>query len=1365
MKTIPMVKVLIFSAFLMTAFMLLVSPVFSQDAADLVFSGDNPVLGGSGSLANRAGSLPHGLVGPKTSNMEIIIESPLNTTYTTGNIDYNITVSENISLALVSIDAGTNSTMTNDSSTHYYNLSANHPTLSEGLHNASFFVNDTQGNANSTIVYFTVDTTSPTITIDSPENTTYNTSSVWFNTTLNQAGMCHYSIDLGSNLTMFNDSSSHWYALNTSVADGTHAITFFCNDTYGNQDQSSQYFTVDTNPPVTITIWSPKNTTYNTKQIELNVTAGKEIDTWLYSLNGGANQTFVPNTVITGKEGPNHLIVYANDSYGEWGSAQVYFTVQTVGIGIDVIYPKGDINVTRSDSFNVTLLVTCFNADCGDINVSLDPELYKYKRQINITSNVSNTLESGYTVNFSINTKELVNESKMQESGNDLRVFWYKTGEGLVELDRINLTPFNTKNTIIAFSLQENISPYGVDSNYWVTYGNHIAGEPPSKWSEVFYMNADGSFETSDGWTIYDELSVTTIENGTLNWHTTQVHTTYVYTDIPSPVGDFMLDFDQKLLVEQNSAWGVKMLCTVNYGDLNDNGDGNCIDQFSQGTSIFNEIDDSGHDKILSGAYKTIWYYFRTYRLGSTVYYEAYSDPERTNRIGYQTESIGLFPSYLYAISSFDLGTGPERYSYGVGDNYKLRKYMSPEPTLIISNETTTGKGLVSTKVGDIPFYTNGSNPRTVNLTEGESEEVVYYVFASGSENTTHTFYAYANLTSNMSINNITDTWEVTIIQEWDPPEVKIISPLNKKYNINVSLETEIKDKNGPEACWYSLDGWKTNITYNCSHAELGLSEGAYTIRVGASDYFGNINDTEWVTFMIDKTLPVITVYSPQNKTYGYADIDLNFSVLDSLSGVDSCWYSLDSGEDVELPYCYGAELYNLGEGPHEVIVYANDTAGNVGSEQVNFRVDAMVIGIEAVSPQATVVKDELFNVTLNVSCWNTDCGDVIISLDPYVTVQLPAIEDTYGDQGDPNSVKGGLPMLELKQSSFDEKKAAVKFDVSLLPEDNVITNAVLYLYRYSTDSYGLPACNAEIYGSDDLGWSEDLVTWNNFISQDWLIGNKTLGDSQTGSDIQGWVEFNVTSWVVSKYKEGAENVSIVLDPVSGFSEMPIFRSREYVQNMPYMEITYRDTKEGLISTQEGEVPFYTTGDNPVTVNLKRGESKLVVFEVNATGGINTTHVFYGYANASLNMSKSGVTDMWTVTIVPEGPEIVSVPPEKAWIGKNYSYDVEAVGYGELYYKLGDHPQGMEIDSLTGLINWDPDKNNTNASWKYKSGGKPPWVLTGNNSVSGPGGNITGPSSPGTRGGLANPKIPVTVEVADPFGGKGVQEWEILVLV
>jgi hypothetical protein len=105
------------------------------------------------------------------------------------------------------------------------------------------------------------DTTPPVVTIQSPLNTSYPTTPVWFNVSLNENGSwCGRSLDGAANVTMSNDSLTHFYNLTTSLAEGGHNIRFCCNDTSNNMNCSViQYFSVDLTPPT-----YSKNTVNNT---------------------------------------------------------------------------------------------------------------------------------------------------------------------------------------------------------------------------------------------------------------------------------------------------------------------------------------------------------------------------------------------------------------------------------------------------------------------------------------------------------------------------------------------------------------------------------------------------------------------------------------------------------------------------------------------------------------------------------------------------------------------------------------------------------------------------------------------------------------------------------------------------------------------------------------------------------------------------------------------------------------------------------------------------------------------------------------------------------------------------------------------
>ncbi|PXF53299.1 MAG: hypothetical protein C4B56_02405 [Candidatus Methanophagaceae archaeon] len=125
----------------------------------------------------------------------------------------------------------------------------------------------------------------------------------------------------------------------------------------------------------------------------------------------------------------------------------------------------------------------------------------------------------------------------------------------------------------------------------------------------------------------------------------------------------------------------------------------------------------------------------------------------------------------------------------------------------------------------------------------------------------------------------------------------------------------------------------------------LKVTSGGTTIVLAKNVSISAIPDKPYIiesteTGIIDRTPPVITIYSPVNGTiYPAGSVNLNYSVSEP-----TVWegYSSDGAENVTL---YGnTTLTGLTEGTHTVTVYANDTGGNMGHSTVWFTVRTSTI-------------------------------------------------------------------------------------------------------------------------------------------------------------------------------------------------------------------------------------------------------------------------------------------------------------------------------------------------------------------------------------------------------------------------------------
>ena len=202
------------------------------------------------------------------------------------------------------------------------------------------------------------------------------------------------------------------------------------------------------------------------------------------------------------------------------------------------------------------------------------------------------------------------------------------------------------------------------------------------------------------------------------------------------------------------------------------------------------------------------------------------------------------------------------------------------------------------------------------------------------------------------------------------PPNVLVFSPQNNTAyaSNNVSFSFNVSKPESPSASstiltyiYYKAD-WQQNTTFlynyavqtsyyieefNYSHNFTGIPEGKHSIVIyadgkgwyppsGLSYYGFEINGSSTVFFTVDTTPPRVSVLSLQNKTYSTNDIPLNVTVNESVSKVT---YSLDGHENVTITG--NTTLNGLSNGAHNLTVYAQDNAGNIGaSETIYFSIE-----------------------------------------------------------------------------------------------------------------------------------------------------------------------------------------------------------------------------------------------------------------------------------------------------------------------------------------------------------------------------------------------------------------------------------------
>jgi|GEM_PF-952652 len=183
----------------------------------------------------------------------------------------------------------------------------------------------------------------------------------------------------------------------------------------------------------------------------------------------GALQSHTYYTVATSMtKGQTYYVrIKAKDTQGITSAASTNFEYVYDGISP----PTAQILTTQGDVEQGSLTnVVAQTATWWNTN-------YAYRRQITVTNNSGSSLLKEDRVAVSIDTADLIDTSKLQEDGDDLRIVYWN-GASWVESARgweaIDLT-----DTSIYFDVQSPINDGATDANYYVYYGHTGASSPP----------------------------------------------------------------------------------------------------------------------------------------------------------------------------------------------------------------------------------------------------------------------------------------------------------------------------------------------------------------------------------------------------------------------------------------------------------------------------------------------------------------------------------------------------------------------------------------------------------------------------------------------------------------------------------------------------------------------------------------------------------------------------------------------------------------------------------------------------------------------------------------------------------------------
>ena len=409
---------------------------------------------------------------------------------TSQTINFNGTVTSltgitNVTLFIDGVLNETNSSGINDTDYLFTKV------ILDGNHNWTYESCNSEGCTTATTRNFTIDS-SPTINVFSPTNTTFNTSTIFFNATS--------SLTVDDWIVNYNGTNTTLTSINTSleVEDGDFQLLLYANNSvsgvFGLND--TLFFSVDATAP-TINVSFPNETldfhAFNTN-LSVNWTVSdSHLDTCTLEYEGvnttvtcSANSTNINITNSINKS----LTLYVNDTFGNTNSSSVswdylvFENSQTFNeIVLEGALETFSANITLSTSktistvnlfYNNTLNVGSSSSSGNDSILTIDFTIPTVSTDTNVTFFWNVVLSSGESINLTSHNQTITQISIDDCSSNTVVLYNYTVvdeelqtllSNTTTELN-IDIFDLTRTNSIANFSkLYSNVNPFAVCLN------------------------------------------------------------------------------------------------------------------------------------------------------------------------------------------------------------------------------------------------------------------------------------------------------------------------------------------------------------------------------------------------------------------------------------------------------------------------------------------------------------------------------------------------------------------------------------------------------------------------------------------------------------------------------------------------------------------------------------------------------------------------------------------------------------------------------------------------------------------------------------------------------------------------------------
>jgi sporulation protein YlmC with PRC-barrel domain len=884
---------------------------------------------------------------------------------------------------------------------------------------------------------------------------------VWFKEAANYSGGKGGLISTNLSATPFNTNVTNPYNLTLNEDEST-IITWWINATgdydesyiffvYANQTSNETVGNITSNfnitirdlTPPSINITYPLNITHTSDITIINYTySDSNADSCWYSTDSGVTNS-TPETAgtnfssLTSSIGSNTWILFCNDTSNNLNTTNINFAKILPVIGLQLISPVGNINVSSNETFEVSVNVSCSVEDCGVINVTLDPAS---NSQYNFTSCSASGINGPSQANCDANY-----------SGTSL--------DGLVNVSA------GIQNWSIPESGTYTIKACGASG----VKGGSSGGEGGAGACII------GDFILNAG----DIIKVAVGQNGSRDG-------TYAGG---GGGGTFVIDDTNSdiLIIAGGGGGGSIRSATFLHGrnaTTNETGTYGSIDA----TLDFNAPSNNGSGGLTStngggagGGYNGDGADYVTSAIGGHSYENGLTGGDGTG------SSVGGFGG---GGSGYGGGGGGGGYNGAGGGGYTSnggggggggsinngtnQNNTSPfnygDGYVIFTLTGSTKGGTVSTNLSATPFNTNVTNPYNISLNKDESAIITWTINATGDTWNNYTFFVYANKTSDESTGNITTTWNVTIVNftvDNSNPQLSIVFPQNNNFYSRTNLEINytVSDTN-LQSCWYSNDTLSSNISLTCGSniTIINWTDGQHNVTIWANDTFSNQGSSS-VSFTIDSVNPIVTLSHPLNNSGTSQNVTLNYTISDT-NNITNCSLIFNqiinqTNSTINKSLIQGFELKNLAVGHYNWSVNCTDEINNQGSSEIR---------------RFGVIKKTIFSGS-TTDFTNVNIGNIInliIDNTEYGTFNFTEVIDLTNGADIDSYINISFNRLELNSTALPElnKSAKLKLynltfdDPQILKNGEICSTSICSEESYSSGTLTFNVSSFTVYST-----------------------------------------------------------------------------------------------------------------------------------------------------------------------------------------------------------------------------------------------------------------------------------------------------------